>query len=74
MNTVYGIVFKQEIWKLLLMSQSYTGLSVNILRAGDKSPVQERFLKTSVGDLLPALRFLGGFYNFCNFVIILSLM
>ena len=50
------------------------GLSMNILRAGDKSPAQERFLKTSAGDLLPALRFLGGLHNFCNFVIIFSLI
>ena len=26
------------------------------------------------GDLLPALRFLGGLHNFCNFVIIFYLM
>ena len=57
-----------------LQHYSVTGLSMNILHAGDKSPVQERFFKNSTGDLLPALRFLGGLYNFCNFVIILSLM
>ena len=50
------------------------GLLVNILCAGDKSPVQEGFFKNSTGNLLPALRFLGGLYNFCNFVIILSLL
>ena len=27
------------------------------------------FSKNGVGELLPALRFLGGLYNFCNFVI-----
>ena len=44
------------------------------MRTGNKSPVQECFFKDSAGDLLPALRFLGRQYNFCNFVIILSLM
>ena len=39
------------------------GLSVNILSAGDKSPVQ-----IAAGDLLPALGFLGGLYNFCNYI------
>ena len=47
---------------------------MNILHAGDISPMQEHFFKNSAGDLLPALRFMGGLYNFCNFVIILSLM
>ena len=42
---------------------------MNILCAGDKSPVQRDFSKNGAGDLLPALRFLGGVYNFCNFVI-----
>ena len=45
-----------------------TALSMNILRMGNKLPLQERFFKNSVGDLLPTLRFLGGLYNFCNFV------
>ena len=31
-------------------------------------------LTNSAGDLLPALGFLGGLYNFCNFVIIFSLI
>ena len=47
---------------------------MNILCMGDKSLAQECFFKNRVGDLLPALRFLGELYNFCNFVIILSLM
>ena len=51
-----------------------SGLSMNILHVVDKSLMQERFFKNSTGDLLPALRFLDGLYNFCNFVIILSLM
>ena len=44
-----------------------TGLSMNILRAGDKSP-EQRFFQNSMGDLLPALRFLGGLCNFCNYI------
>ena len=36
--------------------------------------MQRGFFTNSVGDLLPALGFLGGLYNFCNFVIIFSLM
>ena len=43
------------------------GLSMNILLAGDKSPAQ-RLFQISAGDLLPALRFLGGLRNFCNYI------
>ena len=50
------------------------GLSVNILCTSDKSRVQRGFLSNSAGDLLLALRFLGKLYNFCNVVIIFSLM
>ena len=46
---------------------------MNILHAGDKLPMQSGFSKNSACSLLPALRFLGGLYNFCNFVIIFSL-
>ena len=51
-----------------------SGLSMNILRAGDKSRVQRIFFTNSAGDLLPAQGFLGGLYNFCNFLITFSLM
>ena len=51
-----------------------TGLSINILCTANKSPVQRGFFENSTGDLLPTLRFLGGLYNFCNFVIIFSLL
>ena len=44
----------------------YAGLSINILCAGNKLPVQEVFSK--IGDILPASRFLGGLYTFCNVV------
>ena len=47
----------------------FSGLSMNILRTGNKSPVQRGFSKNGMGDLSPTLRFLGGLYNFCNFVI-----
>ena len=50
------------------------GFSMNILYVDDKSPVQRGFFTNSVGELLPALGFLGRLYNFCNFVIIFSLM
>ena len=52
----------------------YSGLLMNILRADNKSPVQRGFFANSMGDLLLALWFLGRLYNFCNFVIIFSLM
>ena len=47
---------------------SKTGLSMNILCVGDKSPAQRDFFKNSIGDLLPTLRFLGGLCNFCNYI------
>ena len=47
---------------------------MNILRAGDKLPVQRGFFRNNAGNLLPSLGLLGGLYNFCNFVIIFSLM
>ena len=54
---------------LKYFSGTITGLSMNILCAGDKLPMQRGFPKNGMGSLLPALRFLGGLYNFCNFVI-----
>ena len=51
-----------------------SGLSMNILWAGNKSLVQLSFFTNSTGDLLPTLEFLGGLYNFCNLVIMFSLM
>ena len=47
---------------------------MNILRAGDKTPMQREKNKNVASDLLAALRFLGRPYNFCNFVIIFSLI
>ena len=47
---------------------------MNIMHAGNKSPMQRGLFADSAGDLLPALGFLGGLYKFCNFVIIFSLM
>ena len=46
-----------------------TGLSMNILCTGNKSSMQKGFFTNSAGDLLPALGFLGGLYNFWNSVI-----
>ena len=56
------------------ISATETNLSMNNMGAGNKSPVQRGFFKNSAGDLLPASRFLGRLYNFCNFVLIFSLM
>ena len=41
----------------------HTGLSMNFFRVGDKSPAPRGFFKNSTGNLLPALRFLGGQYK-----------
>ena len=47
---------------------------MNILCAGYKLPMQRSFFKNSMCDLVFALRFLGGLYNFSNFVIVFSLV
>ena len=47
---------------------------MKILCAGYKLPMQRGFFTDSMGHLLPTLGFLGGLYNFCNFVIIFFLM
>ena len=57
-----------------LKSSHQSNLSMNILHAGNKSHMQRGFFTSSVGNLLPVLGFLGGLYNFCNFVIIFSLI
>ena len=54
-----------QILQICFMS----GLSMNILHAGYKLPMHRGFSKNGVGNLLPALRFLGRQYHFCNFVI-----
>ena len=67
--------FAKFTGKHLFKSLSFnTGLSMNILCAGDKLPVQRGFFTNSVGDLLPVVGFLGQLYNFCNSVIIFSIM
>ena len=47
---------------------------MNILHKGNKSPMQRGFSTNSMGDLLLVLGFLGGLYNFCNFVVIFFLV
>ena len=42
----------------------HSGISMNILHTGNKLPMERGFSKNGAGDLLPALRFLGGLYNF----------
>ena len=69
LESVYLLKFYQNQIK-----HCNSGLSMNILRGGDKLPMQEHFFKNSTCDLLTALKFLGRLYDFCNFVIILSLM
>ena len=51
------------------VSNQISGLSMNILSVGDKSLVEKGFFSNSAADLLPALGFLGGLYNFCSFII-----
>ena len=67
-----NLLFKKQI-KSKLGNKRFlnkAGLSMNILCAGDKSPVQRGFFTNSMG----ALGSLGGLYNFCNFVVIFSLI
>ena len=73
-HTRSGILFNFLCKTLKPEYHNRAGLSMNILRAGDKSPVQKGFFNNRAGDLLHALSFPGGLYNFCNFVIIFSLM
>ena len=47
---------------------------MNILCVGDKLPMQQGFFTNSTGNLLPTLDFLGRLFNFCNLVIMFSLM
>ena len=47
-------------------NEQYPGLSMNILHAGDKSPVQQGFFTNTVGYLLRALEVLGRLDNFYN--------
>ena len=63
----WGIPFKAK-------GKDCKGLSMNILHAGNRSPVQRGFFKNGAGNLLLALRFLDRLYNSGNFVIIFSLM
>ena len=62
----------KQLWSSVPVLVS--GLSMNILHTGNKSPMQRHFLKNSAGDLLPTLRFLGRLYNFCFSAIIFSLI
>ena len=72
----FFVIFKGLSLKIIkqIFSEGVTGLSMNILRASDKSRMQRGFFTNSAGDLLPGLGFLGGLYNFCYFLIIFSLM
>ena len=71
-------ILKGNYWQQRGKLQKFkyrAGLSINILGTGEKLPVQRVFFKkNSMGDLLPAPKFLSRLYNFCNFVIVFSLM
>ena len=64
----------RKMWKDVNQLRMCAGLYMNILPTGNKLPVQRGFFKNDAGDLLPTLRFLGRLYNFCNFVIIFTLL
>ena len=49
------IQLSQSQNRLLFLSES-SGLSMNILHVGDKSPMQQGFFTNSVGNLLPPPR------------------
>ena len=70
----YTYTYKHTHKHAYLYSIHASRLSINILCAGNKSPMLGGFFKNSMGDLLPALRFLGRLYNYCNFVIIFSVI
>ena len=65
-SSVTQKLFTKNFW--VFLKCTIAGLSINILCAGDKLPMQRGFSKNGRGDLLPTLRFLGRLYNFCNFV------
>ena len=58
------------ILKKHAIPQTFSGLSMNILRPGGSSSVQEPFFKNSAGDFLPALK---GFWTGCVIFVILKL-
>ena len=65
---------EEDATELQFPKGMHIGFSIDILHMGNKYPMQRGFFKNSAGNLLPALRFLDGLYNFCNFEIIFSLM
>ena len=67
-NLLFKKQIKSELGNKRFLNKA--GLSMDILCAGDKSPVQRGFFTNSMG----ALGSLGGLYNFCNFVVIFSLI
>ena len=62
------------LWLSFKVWGECSGLSMNILHAGNKSPMQRGFVTNSTGNLLPTLGFLGRQFNFCSFVFIFSLI
>ena len=70
MTEIIPGVFIAILWNIFLSCRPFN----EYFERGNKLPVERGFFKNSAGDLLPALRFLGGLYNFCNFIIIFSLL
>ena len=72
----FFVIFKGLSLKIIkqISSEGVTGLSMNILRASDKSPMQRGFFHKKRGRFIARRRFSGRLYNFCNFLIIFSLM
>ena len=68
-----GVTIKMPYWVFYINQLCTLALLMNILHTGNM-PMQRGFFTNSAGYLLPALGFLGGLYNFLNFVIIFSLM
>ena len=64
----FNIILTKKLTIDTTTSLIVPGLSMNILRVGDKSPTQGDFFKNSAGNLLPTLRFLGRVCNFCNYI------
>ena len=63
-----------ELRHLLALCYPHHIAGLSIFYAEAINSPNRGFFKNSMGDLLPTLRILGRLYNFCNFVIIFSLI
>ena len=62
------------VWLWHLLVNLYTGISINILHSGNKSPMQRGFFKIAWVIYCPPVRFLDELYNLHYFVIMFSLI